>query len=340
MSTQTKEREPFLDILRGGAAVSIILYHYTNRFDQMIGHTGTWKINLPWGWMAWAVFFVMTGYLVYPKTQNICRFVKGKMVRLYPGYWAAMCVSFLVTSVYLKEFSTSFRDFVIDLSMLGNYLGAKSVVGVDWTLSVDLVFYAIIAVVIVLKGTKNYSEARIITIWSVVSCIIMLLKYIGVDNSILKVARIIFAAQYAHLFFAGHMLRRIKEDNGNRRINLVCIIFSVIAHWIAFRSISFEVFYCVVIAVFLCFTLDVRIDIPDKILGFIEPIGTGLAWIAGISYPLYLVHEYLGFAILKYFDSIGMTSEVLIVVPIFVSVLVAAIIHKYIECPATQICKK
>lgn len=93
MSTQTKGREPFLDILRG-AAGSIILYHYTTRFDQMIGHTGTWKINLPWGWMAWAVFFVMTGYLVYPKTQNICRFVKGKIVRLYPGYWAAMCVSF------------------------------------------------------------------------------------------------------------------------------------------------------------------------------------------------------------------------------------------------------
>ena len=91
---------------------------------------------------------------------------------------------FLVTSVYLKEFSTSFRDFVIDLSMLGNYLGTKSVVGVDWTLIVDLVFYAIIAVIIVLKGKKNYSEARIITIWSVVSCIIMLLKDIGVDNSI------------------------------------------------------------------------------------------------------------------------------------------------------------
>ena len=246
-----------------------------------------------------------------------------------------MCVSFMVTTFYLKEFSTSCRDFVIDLSMIGNYLGAKSVVGVDWTLSVDLIFYALISLIIILKRKGNVSEAKIIALWGIVSCTVMLFNDVGIENTVLKIVRIGLAAQYAHLFLAGSFLRRIKQKIGNRKINLTCVAFSILAHWIAFQSISFELFYCVVIAVFLCFAFELKFDLPRKLHHIIAPIGVALTWIAGISYPLYLVHEYLGFAILKCFENVGMTSEIFIFAPITVSIIVAYGIHKYIECPVT-----
>lgn len=335
-----KEREQFLDILRGGAAVCIVLYHYTARFDEMIGHKAIWSFNLPWGWMAWSIFFIMTGYLVYPKSKSVSNFIIGKAVRLYPGYWAAMFISFIVSSTYLSEYKVSVLDFVIDLSMLGNYLGVKSVVGVDWFLSVELIFYALIVFVIMLQNKKSFCMTKIIATWSTISFALMLLKGMGIEIRILKIVGILLAAQYAHLFSVGYFLRRIKQKSGNMKSNLMYVFFSLIAHWIAFRSIGFELFYCVIVILFLCFAFDLNLKFTNKTDGITQILARFLIWIAGISYPLYLVHEYLGFAILKYLDEIGLTNEFFIIVPIGISFFIAFTIHKYIEQPISRLYDK
>lgn len=203
-----KHREKFLDFIRGGAAICIILYHYTTRYNQMIGHKGEYSFNLPWGWMAWAVFFIMSGYLVYPKAQSIKKYIIKKAIRLYPGYWAAMGISFAVTTLYLREYSVSLKEFVVDMTMLGNYVGCKSVVGVDWTLSIDIIFYGIIALIILVeRKTKRILGSKVILLWSILSCLIEIMKRTGWGNPIIKIIGILMASQYAHFFMVGHFLK-------------------------------------------------------------------------------------------------------------------------------------
>lgn len=61
-----------------------------------------------------------------------------------------------------------------------------------------------------------------------------------------------------------------------------------------------------------------------------------LAWMAQISYPVYLAHQFIGFAILKKLDTYGMTSELFMVIPIGFGLLLGAILHTFVELPAAR----
>jgi peptidoglycan/LPS O-acetylase OafA/YrhL len=57
-----------------------------------------------------------------------------------------------------------------------------------------------------------------------------------------------------------------------------------------------------------------------------------LAFIASISYPLYLIHQKIGFIIIsKIIEYTGCVSEIIIIVPIAISIVIAYLIHKFIE---------
>ena len=63
-------------------------------------------------------------------------------------------------------------------------------------------------------------------------------------------------------------------------------------------------------------------------------------WFAGISYPLYLIHQNIGYAIIRGFVSIGWTNEIIVLVPIAVSILLAWLIHQFIEIPIAKLQRK
>lgn len=52
-----------LDAFRGIAAILVMLYHYTTRYNQSIGHVKPYPVNVPWGFMAVSVFFIISGFL-------------------------------------------------------------------------------------------------------------------------------------------------------------------------------------------------------------------------------------------------------------------------------------
>ena len=71
-----KKRVEGLDYLRAVSMILIILYHYTTRYEEIIGHQVVWSINVPWGCFAVKTFFVMTGYLTF---ANLKRGGGGKL---------------------------------------------------------------------------------------------------------------------------------------------------------------------------------------------------------------------------------------------------------------------
>lgn len=334
-----EQRTRFLDVIRGGASICIILYHLTSRYDQMIGHLGNYPFNVPWGWMAWSVFFVLTGYLVMPKSERILDFVKSKAVRLYPGYWASMILCFWVTQFALPELTVSIKDFCIDLSMLGNFLGRASVVGVDWTLSINLIYYTFVAVIMLIKKwTKKDWFVEVALVWSIVACIISVLQNQGVTNSIIKFFGTLIAANYVHLFFTGILLRRIAM--GGERVKKYCIgiILMLVDHWVVFENIGFEIFFVIFVGIFI-WCLLLSNDKHNKNQLWVR-LSTPLVFVAGISYPLYLLHEYIGFAIIKSAEKIGWTSELILIPCITIATFLAWCIHQFIEKPATKLLKR
>lgn len=61
-----------------------------------------------------------------------------------------------------------------------------------------------------------------------------------------------------------------------------------------------------------------------------------LDYIRAISYPLYMLHQFIGFAIIQKIELQGGYSQLWIFVPIVVSVLLAAAVHYTVEVPAAK----
>ncbi len=69
----------------------------------------------------------------------------------------------------------------------------------------------------------------------------------------------------------------------------------------------------------------------DRLICGDSLIVRALAWIAAISYPLYLIQEMTGFAIIRHMQGAGWTSPLCILVPLAVCMAAAWLLHRYVE---------
>ena len=51
------------DWMRAAVALFVIIYHYTTRYSELIGHLDNYPINFTYGYMGVTVFFVLSGFL-------------------------------------------------------------------------------------------------------------------------------------------------------------------------------------------------------------------------------------------------------------------------------------
>lgn len=72
--TGSEARIPALDALRGIAALLVLLFHYTMRYDQLFVHREPILISVPWGGMGVNLFFGIEPYplvaLQFPYLPN------------------------------------------------------------------------------------------------------------------------------------------------------------------------------------------------------------------------------------------------------------------------------
>ena len=66
-------------------------------------------------------------------------------------------------------------------------------------------------------------------------------------------------------------------------------------------------------------------------------IEKGLLYIAAVSYPLYLLHQFIGFAIIRKMELAGLTAQGWIVIPVAISLVLAAMVHYWVELPAAKV---
>ena len=62
-------------------------------------------------------------------------------------------------------------------------------------------------------------------------------------------------------------------------------------------------------------------------------------FIARISYPLYLTHQFIGFGIIRLMEKHGLIHEIFLLIPISISIGLAYLLYKYIEQPSAQFFK-
>lgn len=142
-------RLPALDLMRFVAASMVLLYHYGFRGAAADGFLQAAFPEIAgwarYGYLGVPLFFMLSGFVILLTVDAgkgvPSHFAASRISRLYPVFWAAAALTFVLMRGRPAPFGVGLGDFALNLGMVPEWLGAQPVDGVYWTLAVELQFY-------------------------------------------------------------------------------------------------------------------------------------------------------------------------------------------------------
>lgn len=145
------QRLRHLDGLRGVAALLVVYQHLVEYGGRMAAPDSWAALHLAqlWTWLDLGkvgviAFFALSGFVVpysFSGSLPALSFVVSRLLRLYPAYWVSLLAAVVLLPL-LGQGGVGLPQFLANLSMAQRLLGHADVLGVYWTLLVELVFYA------------------------------------------------------------------------------------------------------------------------------------------------------------------------------------------------------
>ncbi len=327
MKSPTSQRFVQLDALRGIAALWVMLFHLTVRFDELYGHPQGLPFYLPDGRHGVHLFFMISGFVILmtlDKTKSILDFAFFRFSRLYPLYWCAAALTFTIVAIAgLPGREVSVKDALINLTMIPEVLGAELIDNCYWSLQVELFFYMLMAFIVAI-GFRRYLIAIIALL---VFADIGLLLYWDAPAitlpKMVKAVRLLLGLRFLHLFLFG----------------IVCYEMRSVRRWYQ------------PLLLLLC-VLAAAVDHPLEHFGIIAGCGALFFWatrwevpllqsrwlvfLGVISYPLYLLHQNIGYVVIREAYAYGAPGIVAVGAAIAVGIVLATILSFTVEHPFNQ----
>jgi peptidoglycan/LPS O-acetylase OafA/YrhL len=218
----------------------------------------------------------------------------------------------------LPDTSLSWQQILANATMLPYYLRAEYVDEVYWTLTVELAFYAFAC----LWRWRGWLQAPepFIAVWLGVELLATWLEaYVRPVPAVIATAMLL---QYGHFFFAGVLFHQIRQ-HGFTALRGCLLVACIMVAWVVRDAPhAFALLISSVIFVAL-------------IKGWLRCLAVRpLLFCGAISYPLYLLHERVGFVMIHQLRAAGCTSDVWLLAPVVTMVPLAWAIHALVEDPA------
>lgn len=333
---QNKSRLQELDALRGIAAFMVAFYHLAtvnNRQDSIIefGATGV------------ELFFIISGFVIF-MTLERCKsskdFLVSRFSRLYPAYWAAVSITFVLYLVAIKlgfhqtQNTNLFLTYVVNLTMLQHYFQFPSMDGQYWTLIVELVFYVFMWLLFVTKQLKNikYTGTFILALLFLWRLFYHEISETEFHNVLLFSVPLL---KYFPLFFTGIFFYD-SYKKGTSFVNYVligsCILLMVFMKEPFLKSLSFITateFGLILLTYCIFFFLFIK----NKLHWLVN---RGTLFLGEISYSLYLIHNFTGARIIVpgLHTIAGVPFWMSVIIALAVVIAMAYAINRLIEKPA------
>ena len=327
------QRIPELDALRGIACLMVILFHFTCErpqapFGFQIGTTGV------------DLFFIISGFVIVMSLQRVSKtseFVFNRLSRLYPTYWTAVTLSFILISI--EQNKMQLKDYFGNMTMFQFYFRIPDIDGHYWTMIVEMIFYAAIALLFYFKWFKHLN-----LICLTLSILVVVITHCGSDvTQLKKIISFIPLLQFIPLFFAGSIFYKIYTVKTKLLENYLIILFCLICQLSLFdyagRSKgSIDLFeYIIILTLFF----GVFVLLVNNKLKFI--VNKVTIFIGKISFALYLIHYRISidFIIPYLTEKLHVhfwIASLLFALPI--SIFIASVITFYIEIPINKKLRK
>ncbi|MBB3118347.1 acyltransferase family protein [Pseudoduganella violacea] len=286
-----------IDLLRFLAAIAVVFFHW-----GFLGYAdGTIAMSYDvlgrasqYGYLGVQLFFIISGFVIIMSAGNatVASFTIARIIRLYPAYWLCCTLSFIaILSFDQTKFSASLSTYLYNMTMLEGFLSKPFIDHSYWTLTVEIRFYFLVALVILL-GQIRKAELFVLG-W--LAAIIALEFY-----PVAFLAKHLMQ-KFAPYFIAGTLFYFIRANGlSARRIAALVVSWAMAVRaslsqaneLSAQNSISYDpVIVGVVISIFFVVMFLVAIRKTGR-LG-------SMKWtlLGSLTYPLYLIHQTVGFLI-------------------------------------------
>jgi peptidoglycan/LPS O-acetylase OafA/YrhL len=328
--------------LRGIAALSVVLFHFTMGRPEA-------KLGFNICCMGVDMFFVISGFVIFmtvEKSKNWKNFVWNRFARLYPAYW--ICVTFTAaciifkTHFYIEGNSTIANNlpvkYLVNMTMFQYYLHVPDLDGPYWTLIIELLFYSMMVLLMLIKKINHLESIGFILLLFSASYSLNVVASNYYFHGILQLFPLI---SYFPLFYAGIILYKMKfKEVSIWRLTVfgLTIIVQFLTYKNCYRNAYYVDFTQYSIAIGVIYFLFLLFLFGK--LGFI--INPVTKWLGEISYSLYLIHQYVSTSILipgaMMFLHFNFWEASALALPTVL--LLATFVNRFIEKPAMNYLRK
>lgn len=317
-----------VDALRGLAAMAVVLFHYTTRFTELFQPGAKPLLSFPDGHYGVNLFFIISGFVIFMTLERTARpmdFIVSRFSRLFPAYWVAIFLTLALTHLLgLPGKLVGLGTALANMLMVHGLLRVPHVDGVYWTLEVELLFYCGMFLLYRLQRLRSVH-------WALLALLLLRLTYYVLDKRFgINLPWILYRLmilQYIPWFALGISVYLATHGKGAAAWRQPAVTSAMAVATLLVCESAFVAVLAVVLAAAVFLAASGRFPLLR-----LWPC----VWLGTISYPLYLLHENIGWAAQLSLLSLGWSLNVAIPLTIAGSLLLAGSLTYLVEQPAMR----
>lgn len=297
-----------LSALRGLSFFMVVLFHYTFQLGRLINIPIDLELLHFCGYGVY-LFFILSGRLIGYKllvSASARDFIISRAIRIYPTYAVCVLISFTLFKI-LGSYKADLTpyDLFSNLSLAVFLNNTPRVDGVYWSLYLEIIFYLIIALLLLFK---KHQKLILFSIFFLIICDIneTVTKILTLNNTLI-------------FFWFG-----VLQNRFNYRTKIIGYLALFFLSFINMPLPLGDFIILVLIYVFI-----IRIEIPRIIQGVLNFLGR-------ISYTGYLLHQGIFFAIYLALDASNVPFYSSYIISLIATSIIIGLVFVLIEVKLTS----